>query len=141
MWSGNRWYSRSKHKHSVMSKFTSTTTPASHSPPTTRWAQTSNPQTNRPVQYSIDRTDKHLYNTVYSHYTHTHTNTHTHTHTHTHFILSHFLQCRKPYVATQHLMLLMMGVCTRNMSSSEYINKITLLHQFGISNYIIPKFL
>jgi len=26
-------------------------------------------------------------------------------------------QCRKPYVATQHLMLLMIGVCTRNMSS------------------------
>jgi hypothetical protein len=25
--------------------------------------------------------------------------------------------CRKPYAATQHLMLLMMGVCTRNMSS------------------------
>jgi len=26
-------------------------------------------------------------------------------------------QCRKPYAATQHLMLLMMGICTRNMSS------------------------
>ena len=26
-------------------------------------------------------------------------------------------RCRKPHVATQHLMLLMMGVCTRNMSS------------------------
>jgi len=26
-------------------------------------------------------------------------------------------RCRKPYAATQHLMLLMMGVCTRNMSS------------------------
>ena len=25
--------------------------------------------------------------------------------------------CRKPYNATEHLMLLMMGVCTRNMSS------------------------
>jgi len=25
-------------------------------------------------------------------------------------------RCRKPYAATQHLMLLMMGVCTRNMS-------------------------
>jgi len=25
--------------------------------------------------------------------------------------------CRKPYAATQHLMLLMMGMCTRNMSS------------------------
>jgi len=24
---------------------------------------------------------------------------------------------RKPYAATQHLMLLMMGICTRNMSS------------------------
>ena len=24
-------------------------------------------------------------------------------------------RCRKPYAATQHLMLLMMGVCTRNM--------------------------
>ena len=31
----------------------------------------------RPVQYSIDRTDKHLYNTAYSHCTHTHTHTHT----------------------------------------------------------------
>jgi len=26
-------------------------------------------------------------------------------------------QCRKPYAAIQHQMLLMMGVCTRNMSS------------------------
>jgi len=26
-------------------------------------------------------------------------------------------RCRKPYAATQHLMLLMMGVCTGNMSS------------------------
>jgi len=26
-------------------------------------------------------------------------------------------RCRKPYAATQHLMLLMMGVCTRNMSN------------------------
>jgi len=26
-------------------------------------------------------------------------------------------QCRKPYAATQHLVLLMMGVCARNMSS------------------------
>jgi len=26
-------------------------------------------------------------------------------------------RCRKPYAATQHLMLLMMDVCTRNMSS------------------------
>jgi len=26
-------------------------------------------------------------------------------------------RCIKPYAATQHLMLLMMGVCTRNMSS------------------------
>ena len=26
-------------------------------------------------------------------------------------------QCRKLYAAVQHLMLLMMGVCTRNMSS------------------------
>jgi len=34
-------------------------------------------------------------------------------------------------------MLLMMGVCTRNMSSYEYINKITLLHQVGISSYFI----
>ena len=25
-------------------------------------------------------------------------------------------RCRKPYAATEHLMLLMMGVCTRNMS-------------------------
>ena len=27
------------------------------------------------------------------------------------------IRCRKPYAATQHLMLLMMGVCVRNMSS------------------------
>jgi len=27
------------------------------------------------------------------------------------------IRCRKPYAATQHLMLLMMGVCTRNMQS------------------------
>jgi len=26
-------------------------------------------------------------------------------------------RCRKPYAATQHLMLPIMGVCTRNMSS------------------------
>jgi len=26
-------------------------------------------------------------------------------------------RCTKPYAATQHLMLLMMAVCTRNMSS------------------------
>jgi len=26
-------------------------------------------------------------------------------------------RCRKPYAATQHLMLLKVGVCTRNMSS------------------------
>jgi len=26
-------------------------------------------------------------------------------------------RCRKPYTATQQLMLLMMGICTRNMSS------------------------
>jgi len=26
-------------------------------------------------------------------------------------------RCRKPYAATQHLMLLMMGVCTRNTSN------------------------
>jgi len=44
-------------------------------------------------------------------------------------------RCRKPYAATQYLMLLMMGVCTRNMSSQEYINKMTLLHQVGISLY------
>jgi len=35
------------------------------------------------------------------------------------------IRCRKPYAATQYLMLLMMGVCTRNMSSQEYINKVT----------------
>jgi len=34
-------------------------------------------------------------------------------------------RCRKPYAATQHLMLLMKGGCTRNMSSYKYINKIT----------------
>ena len=26
-------------------------------------------------------------------------------------------RCKKPYTATQHLVLLMMGVCTRNVSS------------------------
>ena len=36
-------------------------------------------------------------------------------------------------------MLLMMGVCTRNMSSYEYINQITLLHQVGISDYFMRK--
>ena len=46
-------------------------------------------------------------------------------------------RCTKPYAATQHPMLLMMGVYTRNMSS--YINKITLLHQVGISNYFMTK--
>ena len=45
----------------------------------------------------------------------------------------------KPYAAAQHLMLVMMGVCTRNMSSWEYINKITLLHQVDISNYFMRK--
>jgi len=48
-------------------------------------------------------------------------------------------QCRKPYAATQHLVLLMMGVRTRNMSSYEYINKVTLLHQVGISSYFMRK--
>jgi len=28
-------------------------------------------------------------------------------------------RCRKPYAATQHLMLLMMGVCTRNMGAKN----------------------
>ena len=46
-------------------------------------------------------------------------------------------RCRKPYAATQNLMLLMMGVCIRNMSSQEYINKITLLHQVGIPHYFL----
>ena len=46
-------------------------------------------------------------------------------------------RCRKQYAATQLLMLLMMVVSTRNMSSQEYINKIVLLHQVGISNYFI----
>jgi len=48
-------------------------------------------------------------------------------------------RCRKPYAETQHLMLLMMGMCTRNMSSQEHINKITQLHQVGISLYIMRK--
>jgi hypothetical protein len=51
----------------------------------------------------------------------------------------HHPQRRKPYTATQHLMFLMMGVCTRNISSSEYINRITLLHQVGISNYYFMR--
>ena len=33
----------------------------------------------------------------------------------------------------------MMGVCTRNMSSYDYVNKITLLHEVGISNYFMRK--
>jgi hypothetical protein len=36
-------------------------------------------------------------------------------------------RCRNPYAETQHLILLMMGVFTRNLSSKEYINKITCL--------------
>jgi len=48
-------------------------------------------------------------------------------------------RCRKRYAATQHLMLLMMGVCTRNMSSLEYINKITLLHQVVTPHYFIAN--
>jgi hypothetical protein len=48
-------------------------------------------------------------------------------------------RCRKTYAATQHLMLLKMGVCTRNMSSYEYSNKIILLHEAGISNYFMKK--
>ena len=44
-------------------------------------------------------------------------------------------RCRKPYAATQHLTILMMGVCIRNMSSKEYINKINSLHQVGIPHY------
>jgi len=47
------------------------------------------------------------------------------------------IRCRKPYAATQNLMLLMMGVYTRNMSSLEYVNKITLLHQVGIPHYFL----
>ena len=43
------------------------------------------------------------------------------------------------YETTQHLMLLIMGVCARIMSSYEYINKIILLHQFGISHYFKRK--
>jgi len=37
------------------------------------------------------------------------------------------------------IMLLMMGVSTRNMSSKEYINKITYFHQVGISHYFMKK--
>ena len=33
----------------------------------------------------------------------------------------------------------MMGVCTRNMSSQEYVNKINLLHQGGITSYFMKK--
>ena len=50
-------------------------TSATHTPATTRRAQTSSPHTNRLLQYSVDRTDKHLYNTAYSQYTHTRTHT------------------------------------------------------------------
>jgi len=48
-------------------------------------------------------------------------------------------RCRKPYAETRHLMPLMMGVCTRKMSSLEHINQITLLHHVGISNYFMRK--
>jgi len=34
-------------------------------------------------------------------------------------------------------MLLKMGICTRNMSSYECINKINFLHEVGISGYLI----
>ena len=44
-------------------------------------------------------------------------------------------RCRDPYAETQHLIFLMMGVFNRNMSNKEYINKITLSLQFGISKY------
>jgi len=33
----------------------------------------------------------------------------------------------------------MTGVCTRNMSSEEYINNITQLQQVGISSYFMRK--
>jgi len=49
------------------------------------------------------------------------------------------IRCRKPYAPTRFPVLLMMGVCTRNMSSWEYINKITWLHQVGISRYFTRK--
>ena len=48
-------------------------------------------------------------------------------------------RCRKPHAATQNLIRLMMGVCARNMSSCEYVNKITLLHQVGIPDYFMRK--
>ena len=32
-----------------------------------------------------------------------------------------------------------MGVCTPNMSSQEFINKITYLHQVGIPHYFIKQ--
>ena len=38
---------------------------------------------------------------------------------------THDLHSGSQDAATQHLMLLMIGACTRNMSSYEYINKIT----------------
>ena len=60
-------------------------TSATHTPPTARWAQTSSHHTNRPVKYSIDRTDKHH---ITRHTATTHT--HTHTHAHTLHIISFF---------------------------------------------------
>jgi hypothetical protein len=38
-------------------------------------------------------------------------------------------------VAALHI--LMLGVCSRNMSSQLYIHKITLLHQVVVSNYFM----
>jgi len=42
-------------------------------------------------------------------------------------------RCREPYAATHHPLLLMMGVCTRN------IYKITFFRQVGISSYFMRK--
>ena len=42
------------------------------------------------------------------------------------------IRCIKPYAATEYPRLLMMGVCTRNMSSQEYINKITYFKIWSI---------
>jgi len=55
------------------------------------------------TQFIDGHSDKRLYTTECGHYTHA--------------SCSHSFQCRKPYAATEHLVLLMMGVCARNMSS------------------------
>jgi hypothetical protein len=45
--------------------------------------------------------------------------------------------CRKPYAATQGLMLLMMGETPETCRAKENINKLLLLHQVGSAHYLL----